>query len=121
MRKPCMDSCWCFIPKKSGFVRGRLCGTQTADCLLTRLNVHVHAIYFNMQESVVQLGGVSNLRRIPITLPGANCTGDEARLTECSGIGLDSPTEPCGLRNIVSLSCFSNMTGVDSLNTWPLC
>lgn len=54
--------------------------------------------------------GDSDLRRIPFVLPGANCTGSEARLIMCPGGGLGASTVQCGLENdIVSLACFSNL------------
>lgn len=50
----------------------------------------------------------SELRRIPIFLAGAECSGDEALLADCPGSGLGGPTVQCGLANLVSLICFSN-------------
>lgn len=49
-----------------------------------------------------------SVRRVPILLAGANCTGDETALNECQGSGLGGSTLQCGLRNIVSLICYSN-------------
>eukprot|EP00892_Ulva_mutabilis_P004968 jgi/Ulvmu1/2843/UM144_0008.1 len=50
----------------------------------------------------------SDLRRIPILLAGANCTGGEGGLAECPGNGLGGGTEQCGINSIVSLICFTN-------------
>lgn len=49
-------------------------------------------------------------RRIPIMLAGANCTGMEQALTECSGPPGEgvSSTVPCSFRDVVSLTCFSD-------------
>lgn len=48
-------------------------------------------------------------RRIPILLAGADCTGNEATLAECPGSGLDGSVQQCGLSDIVTLICFSNL------------
>ena len=50
-----------------------------------------------------------DLRRVPVLLAGANCTGDEASLADCPGNGLNVDTVQCGLREIVSLICYSDL------------
>lgn len=51
----------------------------------------------------------SELRRIPMILAGANCTGEEERLADCPGADLGGSTDVCGLRNVVALSCFTDL------------
>ena len=50
-----------------------------------------------------------DFRRVPILLAGANCTGDETSLADCPGNGLNVDTVQCGLRDIVTLLCYSNL------------
>lgn len=66
---------------------------------------------FRLPDGATFLQGVQlegSQRRVPTLLAGANCTGGETTLTECPGSGLGGPTQQCGLRNIVSLICFSD-------------
>ena len=48
-----------------------------------------------------------DLRRVPVLLAGANCTGDEASLADCPGNGLNVDTVQCGLRQTATLLCYS--------------
>ena len=50
-----------------------------------------------------------DFRRVPILLAGANCTGDETSLADCPGNGLNVDTVQCGLRQIVTLLCYSDL------------
>ena len=50
-----------------------------------------------------------DLRRVPVLLAGANCTGNEASLADCPGNGLNVDTVQCGLQQIVTLICYSDL------------
>jgi len=47
------------------------------------------------------------LRRVPVWLAGADCNGDEARLTDCSGVTLESVAGSCFHSQDLSILCFS--------------
>ena len=47
------------------------------------------------------------LRRVPVWLAGADCNGDEARLTDCSGVTLEDVSGSCVTSRALTILCFS--------------
>eukprot|EP00892_Ulva_mutabilis_P004962 jgi/Ulvmu1/2838/UM144_0002.1 len=49
------------------------------------------------------------VRRIPIVLPGGDCSGEESSLLECSGVDLTAARNQCGLRDALAVTCFESL------------